>query len=265
MPPKRQQPMHRKAIVVDTNALHYALLFLQLARDHGLRPFGKNRRNVERLIEQEFKGQRAVGNVKKGRVIVSYLGDQCERRRSNPAVVWYSPVSRLELASGLLRGRAVENAAQGGLPRRWSSVLDEEVRSWLSGEDYGWAYNQTTDLEAMFEKAGVDLHESERALEPGTWRLADRILRHVFVGWADALILSCALLEKADEVLTYDSYLYRLLECLPDLKKEQSRELRGQLRRLRTEVRAFVPRDRGEPKRKVQLPAPKRAPKLLTQ
>lgn len=240
---------HQPVLVVDTNALHYARLYLKFASKHGLAPLGKSAADAEKRLKENYEG-RSLDNFKTGLNTVEYLRGQCD---SN-VLIEYSPVSHLELTCNLLRGRALENLAKLGLPRMWGHVRDSEIFSRLSSKDYKWIRKETNELEVAFGNAGILLEQIDLGRMPAVWQLADRVVKRVFLGWQDSLIYAGALLEEADELVTCDAHLKRVVNFIKNPGTVPDAKLREQIKELRTEIVQFVAADAGTQSSEIRLP-----------
>jgi hypothetical protein len=83
--------------------------------------------------------------------------------------VEYSPITTFELICGLLRGRAMLDAAQARLAHRMRGHIDEaEILEPLNDAAYQEVDQETRDLENAFLKAGVRLAETTNGIaNPG--------------------------------------------------------------------------------------------------
>ena len=97
-------------VFLDTNVLHFVGLYLSLAKERGLFPFGGDAAVAEEYLSGMTETDLA-GSLGKGLRVVMSL------RRDNPRVE-YSTASELELLAGRAKGKAIEKAAAEGIPDR---------------------------------------------------------------------------------------------------------------------------------------------------
>lgn len=198
----------RPVLFLDTNVLHYIRLYLDLAKREKLPPFGKSSADPDKVIKRCFPG-RAAEHVTRGRTFTKYLKKRCAEQ----ADVVYSPITCLETMCGLLKGSALLAAAKEGAPDRMFSRLDEtEVLSRLDEVAYSRALEAVENCREICFKADIALHRSDPEGTQEVWALAEGILGNVFLNVGDTLVFAGALLEEADEVVTADGYLRRVIE-----------------------------------------------------
>lgn len=197
-------------LFVDTNTVHYARLFLRFAKKRDLPPVGTGPGNSEEEIKQEFVGQ-AQFNHDRGRKLVDYLLKQGNRE----ARIEYSPVTRLELTAGLLRGKAILHAAEEGVAHRmWNRMDETEILSRLDPSAFADILNSVSDLETDFDEAGIVLVEADPKKQSETWSLASQILGVTFLDLGDCAIYASALLAEADELVTADNYFRQVVNYM---------------------------------------------------
>ncbi len=194
---------HQRLLFLDTNVMHYARLFLEFARGHNLSPCADDRESDIRGLLGTY-GRRARDNLINGRKALAYLRGQCDQG----ARIEYSPVSRLELACGLLRGRALLDAAREGIPHRmWSRMDEYEMLSRIPPTAYEAVQRDTDGLEQRFQAVGVDIAETSQGRMHDVWSLARLLLGLVYLDFGDSMVYASAVLAEADELVTDDGYL----------------------------------------------------------
>ena len=140
-----------KVAFVDTNALHYMYLYLQLAENRSLYPFSPNddavveaREHLDRAYEGNLRT-----DLKKGIAAVEFLAHPDIR-------VEYSSISELELMNGRARGKAIENAAKEGVPDRiWNRFDGNEICARLTTADLANIRTGVEGLGPVLNKAGI--------------------------------------------------------------------------------------------------------------
>ena len=187
---------------LDTNAVHYARLFLKFAKEKGLPPTGSRTDDPGDLIRDTFSG-RACRNHERGLKLVEYLREQTD----SGSRIEYSPVTRLELTAGLLRGKAMLEAAREGTAHRmWSRMDEREILASLTSAHFVDISDAMRNLESDFDAGGVDLIEADPGKMSEVWTLAPQVLGIVFLDLGDCAIYASALLAEADEFITADGY-----------------------------------------------------------
>jgi len=220
-------------LFLDTNVMHFARLYLCFAQKHDLPPLGSSQQDPDEILEGTYRGRtRVFQNHVAGRKIVEYLRGRCE----SGARVEFSPMSQLELVCGLLRGRAVLDAADEGIPSRmWNRMDEDEILDRLRTDTYDEVQRDTGEIEDQFLAAGIILHETDPQRTREIWSVSRRLLGLVFLDTSDCAVYASALLAEADELLTADVYFRGIVNRLanpagipdPESKKrfEQAREL----------------------------------------
>ena len=187
-------------VFLDTNAVHYARVLLAFAQKHGLDPFSVEFGTFDqKLLEQ---GVRTTSDFRNGYWTVRYLREWCDKAGR----VVYSPITTLELFCNNLRAVALVRAANREVPYRWFSHFDErDVRGHLSLDGYSEAIQGQITLKDLFDNAGIPLEECH--LTEDIWRMAQAILRDIFMDVQDSIVYASAIMEQAREVITGDGYL----------------------------------------------------------
>jgi hypothetical protein len=193
---------------LDTNNLHFCRLYIDFAEKEGLAPFSTGDFSAAAAqLKARFLG-RTLNSYTKGSKLVEYLRKRCA---ADSAQVEYCPVTGLEVICGLLRGKAILDAAQEGITHRmWGKIEEAEILDRLTPAIYNDVQQHVTDVEGQFQKAGIDLRETDPGRLRETWGLARALLGLIYLDVDDAIVYASALLAEADEFLTADSYLKTL-------------------------------------------------------
>lgn len=194
----------RPVVFLDTNILHFGRLYLGLAQKNKFPPFGETTDvEIEKHIRSFVRRQR--DNCLAGWRLTTFLRDQSNQ----DANVYYSPITLLEIYSGLLHGRAIENAAQEGITERmWSGISDSEIHGRLSADSYKLVREMCESIEVAYQQAGVTLtpiRKEEDAAD--VWTLAQIIAGLVYLSAADCIVYASAIVVQAGRLLTIDGHL----------------------------------------------------------
>lgn len=196
------QPVETPAPVIflDTNALHYATLALSFAAVHGIDLGTEDVANFKTTVKAQGVG--AEDYFEKGAWTVRYLISRCAEN----AVYYYSPLTRLELLCGGLRGEAIKHAASVGVPNRWfNRIPEDEVCLHLEPNGYAFVQTHHTNVEASFQAAGVAVNELP--LDADVWQLAKALMENVFIDVQDCVIYASAMCAQANELITFDGFV----------------------------------------------------------
>lgn len=243
-------------LFLDTNALHYARLYLGFAKQHNLPPVGTSTDNPDDIIENRYRNRKKTGqSFKTGRKLVNYLLNSC----NEGARIEYSPVTKVELMCGQLRGKAMLNAAEEGIPyRMWNRIDEREILDRLQSDVYAEVWQEMENLDELFSSAGIDIEESNRERMKSVWLMAQQILRFVFLDLGDCAVYASALLAEADELITDDGYFRDLVNAIENANVHREVEKREYFGKLETELKQIVADAIGIKASEVKLPkAPK--------
>jgi hypothetical protein len=193
-------------VFLDTNAVHFAKLTLSFGTAKNVDVLAVEWDKVRTELENHTVGPAAIESYEKGFWTLRYL----HKRSTEPVKFYYSPVTRLELLCGSLRGEAIKKAVQSGVPNRWYSRLEEkDIRLHLEPHGYTQVTSEHQNVDQQFDTIGIILTEQE--LDRDVWRIARALLESIFVDVQDCLVFASAFLLQANELLTIDGYLRELV------------------------------------------------------
>jgi hypothetical protein len=240
------------AFLLDTNVLHYARLYLELAEKNGLYPVVIDADPIV-FIKGKFQaGSKTCKNIIKGFNLIKYLRAQVTKKE---AQVDYCPISKLELKCGLLKGESILNAAKEKIPSRMWRITDhDEIADRLIGNGFSKIKKQFTRFEKLFGKAGIPLNRVGPDTMPEIWNVADELYSFVYLDTCDCIIYATALISQTDRIITDDGYFRRLVANIhnpgaaPEMKKTY-------FSKTHENVKNVVSKARKIPKSEVILPA----------
>ena len=198
--------------LVDTNTLHYIVLYLRFADKHSLFPFPATPSLVSHARKQiATLGEKAlIHSLRRGLSTVSWL-------LSRRAQVQYASVSQLELMHGRSRGRVIESFAREGVPDRFWRIPPEDVAEQrLTVSDLESICREVKRLPEGF--LGIGLQSPNTMLaEAEVWTLSIELMGLVYIAVADSIILATALCNQIDFLITSDQYLQSVVNriCMP--------------------------------------------------
>ena len=191
---------HRTVLFLDTNSLHYLDLFVRFSEEHDL--IGETDKGI---VEQRIDGiddENYQDSIRRGCNIVYFALQE-------DALVEYSPVSKIELLAGRVKGAAIENAAKEGVPdRMWSRIDEREIRDRSIAQDLKRIRTRVDDLGSVLDRWDVTLVYGSgvsRAID--VLELASVVVGMVFMSTADSIVYASAIAARADYLVTGDSYL----------------------------------------------------------
>ena len=219
----------RKVGFLDTNSLHFISLYMSYAEKEHLYPFESDATEATEAIGiakgrlQETQGQLRE-SLLDGLEIISWM-------KTNGAKVEYSPMTRLELLTGRLRGRALQAAATEGIPdRMWNHFWadEEEIYKRLTPKDLEDTYAGIDSLEAVLTGAGIEVSvDVERARD--VLELANVISERVYVQAVDCVIYASAVVARADHLITRDSYLRKTVNRIRTGSEKTEKEIQERI------------------------------------
>jgi hypothetical protein len=238
-----QTDVIKPGIFVDTNALHFVRAYLHIAQKCHLVPYGPQSPwsdiNDQLRAVGLLKNQRE--NLQKGFETLALLQQKAQEEDQ----ILISQVSLAEITHGLVEGQAHIKMAEAGVPyrmRQRASDLSRLVRSWMSAPDYDQVRQDTEAL----------LPELERLLGTSIWRagqdrttrevlsLLQVILGHVYFDVIDGWLYAEALIEQAQQFLTFDDYFRETINRIYNPGGAQDDEEREMWMQVRSSLQAAV-------------------------
>ena len=195
----------KKVAFLDTNTLHYIGLYLEYAKENTLYPMGEKLTEEDKVAAKERVSTLNEKNLKEGlnrglETVYVLLTKDVETQ--------YAPVSEIELLTGKIRGRAIQIAADEGVPdRMWSDFREKEISARVGRDDMAEIKMKVDGLSTMLEESGVAVKTDtrERAVKE-TMDLAKVINGLVYMSAMDSIIYASALVAQADYLFTADEY-----------------------------------------------------------
>ena len=243
----------KKTAYLDTNTLHFIGIYLERANAENLYPFKTESpdESVKRLEKISLDGE-LKKRLTQGLRILDYL-------KKRDLQVEYSIVSKIELITGRTRGKAIEYAAQEGIPdRMWSRRLTEsQVRERVSNADMKGISERIDRIFSNIEKSSITVLSSERRMQD-VLELAGGISGLIYMGAIDCIIYAGALVAQADYLITSDEYFRKTVNHIrnPPAESDYS-EIQGRLKTLLGPTmslpKAFTVTDKGNLKPQMTL------------
>jgi len=196
-------------------------LYLGFASQYNLPPVESGTGNPDEEIKKIYRGRSQTCNsFITGRKLVDYLLNQC----NSGARIEYSPVTKVELVCGQLKGMAMLDAADEGIPHRmWNRIDEFEIIDRLRAEVYQEVQQSISEIENQLRSAGIDIFEADPERMKLVWSMALQVLGFVFLDLGDCAVYASALLAEADEIITGDRYFRYVVnenaEVFPDENK----------------------------------------------
>ncbi len=196
----RKQTEFSSVIFLDTNALHFARLYLEAAEEQGMPPFGN--KGIDVGLGDRM-GKRTKENIKKGYKTIAHL----QTKSIDGARVLFAPIAALEVVCGQLRSKAILSAAEEGIPSRWWNRFgEEEIRTRLEKGDYEDVGDLINNVREGFERTGISIINMDKSRIQEVWGIARTVLSGIYLDVCDCLIFSSALVDEADEIISFDGY-----------------------------------------------------------
>lgn len=226
----------KKTAYLDTNTLHFIGLYLERANADNLYPFKTESpdESAKRLEKTSLDGE-LEKRLTQGLRTLDYL-------KKHDLQIEYSIVSKLELITGRTRGKAIEHAAQEGIPdRMWSRFSESEVRERVSNADMKDIRERIDSIFSNIEKSDITVLGSERRVQYAL-ELAGGISGLIHMGPIDCIIYASALVAQAACIITADGYFKGIINKIHN-PNENSRyvELQPKLRDLLDDQDAALP------------------------
>jgi hypothetical protein len=193
--------------------VHYLRLYLGLAHEHSLPPYGPDSGDIAGDLTRICKrSTRALQSYKDGQKLFA----EFVKKSQDGWLIEYSRFTRFELTCGGLRGKAMEDAISEKMPNRWWGHMDErEVLDRLGPTTYEQVETDIDDIEVLFDSAGIAISEFNLRL-PEVFQMTKILLGLVFLEVGDCIVYACALIAEADELWTFDGYLKTIVGRIED-------------------------------------------------
>ena len=202
-----QPDLVQTGVLLDTNVLHYLRVYLDVAKERSLKPYGPTDQwlviNKQLKVASLLASQRK--SIKDGFDAFCFLQ---ERARNDDRIV-VSPLALAEITHGLVEGQAHIKMAEVGMPyrmRQSRADLRQLVAAWVSASGYEQVRQATEGL----------LPELENLLGASIWlagggstsrdvlALLRLVLESVHFDIVDAWLYAESLVEQVRFVLTFD-------------------------------------------------------------
>lgn len=216
----------RKVAFLDTNALHYMRNYLDYCRKKKLSSDLSD--DVDRSAMEahlDAMTDKALrSSIRNGLKIIAWLV-------SKDLQVEYSPISELELISGLARGRALLSAAAEGIPdRRWYSFSEDDIWSRVTAEDLESIGGKVKEMSDELDEIGILKRSSDDTRD--VLELARSLAEVVYLSPCDGIIYASALYVRAEYLITRDSYFKDMVNKIWNSEKPRFHEVRRQVQEI---------------------------------
>ena len=222
------QDSRQKVAFLDTNALHFIRLYLDYCRNQKLRPdrpdlsieidVGAIEKRLKDMSDQALKA-----SIRKGRKTIEWLLSQDLR-------IEYSPVSELELISGLARGHAIRAAAAEGIPdRMWGRISDDDIQRRVTAEELKKIGDRIKELPDELDEISISKLPSAEYRD--VWELSKSLAEIIYLSPNDGIIYASALYVRAEYLVTGDEYFRNMVNRIHNSDKPLFHKIRRQVRR----------------------------------
>ena len=195
----------RKVAFLDTNVLHYVDLYVKYAQEADMYPFVDEEMDADAIDMAKTR----LGSVseKKLKVNLGHGLDVLAWISKKKIRVEYSPLTELELMAGRLKGRALQAAAEEGIPdRMWGRFPEDEIAARLASKDFQKVKAAVDGLCSALENLEIEVVVNVEHTRD-VLNLARHVAGLVYMGTMDCIIYSHALVARADYLITNDGYL----------------------------------------------------------
>ncbi len=247
---------YRQTVLVDTNAVHFLMVYLSYARCHGLAPFGSQREwdDIRASLPTTMPDSRK-SHYQKGYRTLGYL----QKLSDEDSRILISPFTKLELLHGLIEGRVHLRLSEGGMPYRMRQKLlevNELVNYNLHIEDCDSIQNELTSfkdalsdcINGKIDMANVQGHLKEII------SLCQVIQSVIFIEPLDCLIYSNSLIVEADLVVSYDKFLKTTISRIAEPETENNIELKSLWQEAQSKIRKALAGIISVPEEEIILP-----------
>ena len=207
-------------VFLDTNVLHYIILYLNYAKNNDLFPWPpkdiRNTSSYDEGIVQHAKNYMDNSNelnkeiknsLSKGLEVL-----KCVYKKRGDIQVHYAPLSEIELLIGRTRGHAIVSAAEEGIPDRMFSRFNEEhIQDRIDSKSLLEIKNRIDDSFYTLKDLGfiIDINLSDRIKD--VFELTKYISGLVYMEAIDCTIYASSILAEADCIITSDGYFKKVI------------------------------------------------------
>lgn len=216
----------QKVAFLDTNALHFMRLYLDYCKKEKLSPDLSSEIDVgtiEKRLKEDKSDQTLKASIRKGLKTIEWLLSQDLR-------IEYSPVSELELISGLARGHAIRAAAAEGIPgRMWGRISDDDIQRRVTAEELKKIGDRIKELPDELDEISISKLPSAEYRD--IWELSKSLAEIIYLSPNDGIIYASALYVRAEYLVTGDKYFRNMVKRIHNSDKPLFHEIRRQVRR----------------------------------
>jgi hypothetical protein len=210
----KQPDPTRPTLFVETNALHHLRFYLDFARPRKLWPYGPQVAwtVIKAGLKSTERTKNRLDGLHKGYASLHFL----KLRTQDDCQVFISRISLAEITHGLVEGRAHFRMAESGMPyrmRQHGSELNQLVRACVTRSDFQQIRLSVNELRPDLDSllgTTVTISERGRDVQP----LLQVILENVYLDVIDGWLYAEALVEQADQILTFDGDFSRTINLI---------------------------------------------------
>lgn len=194
---------NQKVAYLDTNTLHYIALYLNYAKNNNLYPLSEQTKCTALDYLDQSSDKELRKSLRRGLHTICYMSN-------HDLQIEYSIASEIELLFGRARGKAIENAAQEGIPdRMWSRLGEEQISRRLDISDLTEIRSRIDSLSCNLENLGIAILSRGRTRD--VFELAKGIAGLVFMSVFDTIIYASVLVAHSDYLITTDGYFLKTI------------------------------------------------------
>lgn len=193
---------YQEIAFLDTNAIHYVRLYIDLADRDQLYPFSDDMEAAEAAIQKQDRSLRPAYG--KGLDVVAF----CKVKQ---LLIHYSHISTLELAVGRAKGEALQKAALQGVPeRKWTGFAndDKQLAAYLDEGVLQRIGREMPQLVSQLDRLQIHAVSDDDSM---VRVLALKLAALMYMATADCMIFAHALTVQAKYVVTYDAYFRKIV------------------------------------------------------
>ncbi len=210
----------RPVYFLDTNAIHYALTYLEKAKTIELPPFFDSKQIVE--ISRAFSERIPKGiadNYVKGARILGFLIEK-SNIDGDDALFYMSQMSNYEILHGNFEGKVHFKLAEAGFSyrkRQTDRDLSVIALKYLDTEDFRDCTDYLDSGKNFINDHGkiqINILEEENGRYDEISKICDFLQRNTYLDVIDSWIYACALVVQATALISSDTQLLQIVERL---------------------------------------------------
>ena len=207
-------------VFLDTNVLHYIILYLNYAKDHDIFPWplediqtiSSYNEHIAKNTQDDINNSCKLNNEIKESLNKGLEVLKCIYKERDDIQVHYAPLSEIELLIGRTRGHAIVSAAKEGIPDRMFSRFNEQhIQDRIDSESLINIKGRIDDSFCILKDLDFIIEVNLAGRIKDVFELTKYISGLVYMEAIDCTIYASSILAEADYLITSDGYFRKVI------------------------------------------------------